>query len=412
LRFESLEQRSLLTIAAFSIHLYEDAGGAPGAPIADNTVEVGEAFYVEVMARELHPVRAGFQGIALDFQWDPAVLREADDVFDPQQIVTGDLPVFQRGTLDNDLGTIENLSGYAALAFDVGRPIGNLRPERFALLRFEAVAASDETAIEMNQGRSRIATRPVSSLGSRDIDFERQVIHVVESPAPLFQTPSVPEIEEADSGTIVDAPPSAADQFGALLQFVLPPSGGEQPPESTIDPPKGGTNIAASDPGSGYAPQLAGEPDAGPNSADGSRSMPATMTEPRSPDAPVEASAVDASEAAPISPTTEFHPQAPDSSNAKVADFDAWEPTPVALAPSDSATTERAAERQFSISSDDASASEDDLELVIPFPARLAATDAVFAQHEQSAAAVQADSDSIIRLAAHLVPVQRRRRAA
>jgi len=43
LRLEALEERSLLTLGAFSVNLYQDAGGGPGALITDDTVQVGEA---------------------------------------------------------------------------------------------------------------------------------------------------------------------------------------------------------------------------------------------------------------------------------------------------------------------------------------------------------------------------------
>jgi hypothetical protein len=180
LRFEQLEARTLLAVAAFHVNLYEDVGGEPGALITTDAVDINDTFFVEIMARELDPARAGLGGVALDIAWDPAVLEEIDGTpFDLGAVITPHLPFFRDGKLDNDTGTIDNLSGYASLSSSVGRPIGNLRAERFALLHFRAVGAADATPFVMRQGRSGIATVPVSSLSSANLDFEAQTITVL-----------------------------------------------------------------------------------------------------------------------------------------------------------------------------------------------------------------------------------------
>ena len=59
LRLESLEERWLPALAVFSVNLYRDAGGAPGELIADDTVQVGETFFVELLAQDLRSEPTG-----------------------------------------------------------------------------------------------------------------------------------------------------------------------------------------------------------------------------------------------------------------------------------------------------------------------------------------------------------------
>ena len=176
LHVEQLEPRLCAVVAAFTVNLYEDAGGVPGDLIADDTVEVGEAFFVEIMARELHPLAAGLRAVALDITWDPDVLEEIDSPFDPRQVVTRNLPAVTSGRLDNDAGVIHNLSAYSVSKY--GRPIGNLRPERFALLHFLAQQPAEDSLLSMDQGRSGIVPIPVASLKGAGLYFEPQTITV------------------------------------------------------------------------------------------------------------------------------------------------------------------------------------------------------------------------------------------
>jgi hypothetical protein len=201
LRLEPLEHRLLLAIAAFNVNLYEDLGGSPGNLIAGDTVQVGDPFFVEITARELDPRCAGLRGVSLDIAWDPHVLTEIDTPFDPSELITRDLPLFNQGTLDTEAGTIDNLSGAAFLSSDVGRAIGNLAPERFALLHFQALQPADASAFSVAQGRSRIVTVPVATLANSQIDFETQTITVVATGATV-------EVEAGMGATQVAVEPS------------------------------------------------------------------------------------------------------------------------------------------------------------------------------------------------------------
>ena len=177
LRFESLEERSLLAVAAFQINLFEDVGGAPGELIADNTIEPGDTFFVEITAREYNPYASGLGGIALDIAWDPNSLEEIDNAL--PETITENLPLYNGGDLDNEAGTITNLRGACFPAFDVGRSIGNLMFEQFAVLHFRALESAEDSSITMEQGAANITTVPASNLSPAHIDFETQTIHIV-----------------------------------------------------------------------------------------------------------------------------------------------------------------------------------------------------------------------------------------
>jgi hypothetical protein len=186
LRFEALEDRTLCAVAAFEVNLFEDAGGSPGERISVDQVAVG-TFFVEITARELDPMLSGLGGVSLDIRWDPSVFREVDAEFAPADpnspLVTPAFPIRRRGTLDNVAGAIDNLSGAVFLSTGEGRPIGDLAPERFSLLKFAALRPTESSTFSVRQGRSGIATVPVTSLGKKQIDLPSLRISVV-GPAP------------------------------------------------------------------------------------------------------------------------------------------------------------------------------------------------------------------------------------
>jgi hypothetical protein len=162
--------------------------------IADDTVNVGESFFVEIIAREYDPLAGGLRAVALDISWDPAVLTEIDTPFDPSKLVTSDLPVFRGGVLHSESGKIQNLRGSAFLSSNVGRAIGNLAAERFALLNFRAIQPTESSPLTLRQGGSRIVTVPTQTLRSAAIYFEPQTITV--SPG------VVPAELSADAGSV------------------------------------------------------------------------------------------------------------------------------------------------------------------------------------------------------------------
>lgn len=236
LRLEGLEDRSLLAVAAFEVNLYRDVGGTPGEPVTNETIAVGESFFVEITAQEFDPSLSGLGAVALDIAWDPAALAEIDSPFDPGALVTPLLPAFQTGTLDPNAGTIDNLAGAAFLASHAGRAIGASAPERFALLHFRAMTATVNTALTMQEGRSSIVAVPTATFVAGQFNFERQLITIVEGSRaqPEFEVNVYQGSEGAPPTLITADAVDAADDF--FVEIIVEP-----PP--TAPPPTGGWGV-------------------------------------------------------------------------------------------------------------------------------------------------------------------------
>jgi hypothetical protein len=230
LQFESLEGRSLLAVAAFTIELLEDAGGAPGEKIIGDSVEVGQSFFVEIKAQEFHPLYTGLQGVALNVSWDASAIELAPGTFDPQQLVTSALPLFVTGTLDASAGQILDLGGSAFPAWGTGHAIGDGTAERFALLHFRALDTAGGATISLAQGASAIATMPVSSLSSSSLSFEQQAIAIL----PVELAPALsPEINESIAPD--DLPTEPLEAWLNELAAPDPPIAPDLPTEEVYD---------------------------------------------------------------------------------------------------------------------------------------------------------------------------------
>lgn len=160
-KFEQLEKRLHTSVALFYSTIEPQ-----------QQIYVNEQFNVEIYARELDPMRAGFQGVSLNVDWNPEIL----DI--ESWKVTDNLPLDQLATIKQDIGQLYDIGGSAFPAFGIGRPIGNLEDELFATLTFSAIK-DGETLLELEQGKSRIATVPVSSLRSEHITFVDTNIEVL-----------------------------------------------------------------------------------------------------------------------------------------------------------------------------------------------------------------------------------------
>jgi hypothetical protein len=233
LRLEQLESRSLLAIVAIAVNLYEDIGGAPGAVIADDTVQPGEKFFAEITAEEFDPRRNGLQRVALNLSWNPNVLAEIDTPFNPSALITPNLPAFPTGTLNNDQGVIHDLGGSSFIAFGIGSLIGDGAPDRFATLHFQALATG-ASILGFQQGKSSIVTEPATGLSDSQIDFQSPTITVVApaEPPPVSLLPaSSPQTQLAGNSSITPAAPlspvqtpvpsQAADAAAVSLQTKL-----------------------------------------------------------------------------------------------------------------------------------------------------------------------------------------------
>lgn len=239
-RFERLEDRSLLAVASFAVNLYHDDGGVPGALMTDDTVEVGQTFFAQIVAREHDPGVSGLAGISLDIAWDADVLDVVES-FDPKQAVTPNLPLSVGGRLYQDepptlpflldnrirenVGHIEGLTGAAFPASGVGRPIGSdgddrfVKPylrglsttdDHFAWLHFRAEQAG-EALLTMRQGGLSIATMPVSSLTDSQLRFETQVVTVIAPPTPAAEFDTFPADDLSSDAPATLAPPDTGE---------------------------------------------------------------------------------------------------------------------------------------------------------------------------------------------------------
>ena len=114
-----------------NINLLQDNNGVPGEPIPQDQIKVNDSFFVEIEVADIRDNATGVIGLALDVQWDAAVLEALDAQ------VTDNLPLNPQGTIDNDNGLIDDLGAGALPNFNLGSPIGINELERFALLHFK-----------------------------------------------------------------------------------------------------------------------------------------------------------------------------------------------------------------------------------------------------------------------------------
>lgn len=255
LRFERLEDRSLLAVAAFSINLYHDDGGTPGLPLANDEVEVGQTFFAQIVAREHHPGFSGLASVFIDIAWDADVL-DIVAPFDPKLAVTPNLPLFVDGRLQQEgpagsaflvedgirqnVGHIAGLGGVASVSSQLGKPIGSDGNDRYVKPAFQGLSTTDdhfawlhfraeqagEALLTMHQGGLRIVTLPASTLSGKQVHFEQQVVTVVEpvassqleNPGDLPADRSVVDDRETrnDSEALVEVP--AAPVVNAPIQ--------------------------------------------------------------------------------------------------------------------------------------------------------------------------------------------------
>lgn len=157
--------------------------------VAPDRVEPGEVFTVDVLVRDLRTIRPmqrgysytpeelarsnyGVGGLSLDIRWDPAALRcRAAEV-------TDDLPLFQRGRIDNAAGLVDELQGARMRSL----ALGLYQPDRFATLTFEALAGQD-TPLKVSIGRGGIGMLFAGRAGRADLRIDRHMVQVGEADA-------------------------------------------------------------------------------------------------------------------------------------------------------------------------------------------------------------------------------------
>lgn len=199
LKFESLETRRLLFFAEFNFNLYEDAGGTPGAAIENSVVVQGDTFFLEVVAEDTLQNPLGLHGISLDIKWNRNAFVLADE-FDASEIVTDKLPFMQLGNYEPEVGRINDLTGSLGIGLETRTLLGLDGPERFALIRLEAVDTVEEAEFSMRGGMDGIAFFPPIWDKPSDFYFERESISVIP------QQPDEPSDQPVEAPPFSDVP--------------------------------------------------------------------------------------------------------------------------------------------------------------------------------------------------------------
>ena len=199
-------------ILRLKLNLYEDVSGTPGQTITGNSVEIGESFFAQITAEDLRDLPMGIGGLSIDVAWNPEIFQEIDLPFEPAEVVTDNLPLYQSGSLDQDAGRIDDLGGVSLRSMGQGQPIGTDGPEQFALLHFNAVGTTDSSFISLEIGASGVGVVEGSVDSPDDVVIQSPSISVVQTVAP-------PQIEV----TAISGPDPGTIQFVTQLEEAVSP---------------------------------------------------------------------------------------------------------------------------------------------------------------------------------------------
>jgi hypothetical protein len=225
---EPLEDRRVLSVFGLGINLYEDDGGVPGNLIADDTVQVGESFFVEITAHDTRAQPSGIAGLSLDVDWDGSVLTEIDAVFDPTdpntELVTAKFPVFRSGVLDADAPSakIAKLTGASLPGFGLGETLGAGFAERFSLLHFRADAIAEASPLDLRIRYDGVGFTDASAVSMEEIDIDPQVVNVVPAatlPFLVVSDATTVETTETDTDIVFDVIMSAPSNEPVTISY-------------------------------------------------------------------------------------------------------------------------------------------------------------------------------------------------
>lgn len=164
----------------FKINSYDNNNGNPG--LASNTFTNGEVFYLEITAKDLRPIPLGLRGLGIKITWDPQVLENVDNPFNPidinSPILTRSFPLWRMGYVYNDKGYIDWLQGTAFLSSNLGDVIAKNGEERFSLLKFKAKRVTQETIVSF-RSRGGVGFVPARHSTSKDVRFVHATLKIV-----------------------------------------------------------------------------------------------------------------------------------------------------------------------------------------------------------------------------------------
>lgn len=153
---ERLEPRNLLTLSFWHVELWTDHHGNPGVEITDNSVVVGEDFWVIIQAEDrrndpasVGGVDPGIGGASVDVDWHGPI--KAVDA-----IITDSLPLWQETDIETDSAYLRGLS---MSSLGAGGPIGGDGPQEFARMRFHGTDEG-EAGIQLDIGADGVGMLP------------------------------------------------------------------------------------------------------------------------------------------------------------------------------------------------------------------------------------------------------------
>lgn len=215
LRLETLENRRVMAAAAFDLQFFSDDNGSPGDLISDSVVEQGDSFFLRITAQEFNPYRFGLVSASVDVDWDASLLEVVET--DLSSTITDHLPAFRSGELNNDAGSIDDLSGTAISSLGAGRAIGNAHAETFAMIQMQAADLTGSAAIRLSESQIRTIISPSAELTGDQLRFAEASLTIVENSEPFLEScfPEVTNSKEtqSDTGSSDDTTASALDSI-------------------------------------------------------------------------------------------------------------------------------------------------------------------------------------------------------
>ena len=219
-----------------NLNLLADNNGVAGEALTQDRIAVNDSFFVEIEVADVRDNSAGVIGLALDIEWDAAILEASETE------ITDQLPFNPQGTIDNETGLIAALGAGAIPNFDLGEAVGIDTLERFALIRFQGELASDAPiplTVTVSDPRN-VAFADGTPFDSDGVEIEAQTIEVVQGnnpPTLVNDIADVTAIEDQElSFTVPDDTFQDIDEGDRLRYSASLNSEGNLPSWLSFDP--------------------------------------------------------------------------------------------------------------------------------------------------------------------------------
>lgn len=132
------------------LQLRQNLDGEIGEVIEDRIIFFGERFFVEILVGDFRDSPQGIISVDLQIDFQSDIIVNVNDPFNPNELITEELPIIPTGQVDNEIGLISNFGASSLpIGSNTGSAIGINEFERFAVLEFEAVGATESSTIEV-----------------------------------------------------------------------------------------------------------------------------------------------------------------------------------------------------------------------------------------------------------------------